>query len=97
MIVIIMMMIMIRLDRRDAGVLYSEVGEGGGAAMRISVDADRCSGHGRCYAVSPEVYTSDDEGYCAEQGTNWDVGPELAAAARAGAEACPEGAITVDE
>ncbi len=35
--------------------------------MRISVDAEQCIGHGRCYAVSPEVYEPDDEGFCADQ------------------------------
>ena len=31
--------------------------------MRISVDAEQCNGHGRCYTVSPEAYVPDDEGY----------------------------------
>jgi ferredoxin len=65
--------------------------------MRISVNADRCNGHGRCYTVSPEVYTPDDEGYCAERGGGRDVAAGLEAAARAGAQACPEGAIKVTE
>ncbi len=65
--------------------------------MRISIDAERCNGHGRCYTVSPEVYTSDDEGYCAGRGGSRDVVAGLETAARAGAEACPEGAITVTE
>lgn len=65
--------------------------------MRISVDADRCNGHGRCYTVSPAVYTSDDEGYCADRGGARNIAAGLETPARAGAEACPEGAITVTE
>jgi ferredoxin len=63
--------------------------------MRISVSESLCSGHGRCYAVGPEVYTSDDEGYCAQRGATHDVPAGLETAARAGADACPEGAITI--
>jgi ferredoxin len=65
--------------------------------MRISVDAGQCIGHGRCYTVSPEVFAPDDEGYCAGRGSSADVPAGREAAARAGAQACPEGAITLTE
>lgn len=65
--------------------------------MKISVDTARCSGHGRCYDLSPEVYASDDEGYCAQRGDTFNVADDLARAARIGAAACPEAAITVHE
>jgi ferredoxin len=66
--------------------------------MRISVDADQCNGHGRCNAVSPAVFEPDDEGYCAGRGDgSREVAAGLEAAARAGALACPEGAITITE
>lgn len=61
--------------------------------MRIEVDRDRCTGHGRCYTLSPEVYESDDEGYSAT--TSAVVPPGLEEAARRGARNCPEHAITV--
>jgi ferredoxin len=63
--------------------------------MRITVDHDICSGHGRCAAVAPDVYTLDDAGFCAV--TTLDVEPELAAAARTGANNCPERAITIED
>jgi ferredoxin len=63
--------------------------------MRISVDAEQCNGHGRCYTVSPEAYVPDDEGYCADRGRSREIPPGLETAARAGAQACPEGAITI--
>lgn len=65
--------------------------------MRISVDGQECVGHGRCYTVSPEVFEPDDEGYCAREGLLEEVPAALEAAARAGAQACPAGAITIVE
>lgn len=65
--------------------------------MRIAVSQELCSGQGRCYAVAPEVYTADDQGFCAQSGTEFDVPAGLEGQARLGAETCPEGAITVTE
>jgi ferredoxin len=65
--------------------------------MRVSVDAHLCSGQGRCYVVCPELFTSDDEGYCAPRGTHWDVPAGMEQGARLGVDSCPEGAITLDE
>jgi ferredoxin len=64
--------------------------------MRITVNGELCSGHGRCYDVSPEVFTPDDEGYCEQRGSDFLVGPGIENAARAGADACPERAITTE-
>jgi ferredoxin len=61
--------------------------------MRISVDAGECIGHGRCYAASPQVYAPDDEGFCADRGSSREIAAGLETAARAGAQACPAGAI----
>lgn len=63
--------------------------------MRIEVDRDVCTGHGRCYTLAPEVYEADDDGYCATVAL--DVPPELEQQARHGALNCPERAITVIE
>jgi ferredoxin len=63
--------------------------------MRISVDAEQCNGHGRCYTISPDVYAPDDEGFCADRGRSREIPAGFEAAARAGAQACPEGAITI--
>lgn len=61
--------------------------------MRIEFDADACTGHGRCYALSPEFFDADDDGYCVDP--SGDVPPGLEEAARRGALNCPENAITV--
>ena len=65
--------------------------------MHISVDGEQCVGHGRCYTVSPEVFEPDDEGFCAEQGIIRVISAGLEAAARAGGEACPAGAIAMTD
>ena len=59
------------------------------------MDLERCTGHGRCYTLAPEVYEPDDEGYCVILSEAVPV--ELADKARLGARNCPEDAITVDE
>jgi ferredoxin len=63
--------------------------------MRIEFDRDACTGHGRCYTVAPEFYRADDDGYCLDPAR--EVPVELEAAARIGAENCPEEAIAVVE
>jgi ferredoxin len=52
-----------------------------------------CVGHGLCEAAAPSVYELDDEGYCKTSG---EVPDALLQEARAGAEACPERALTVE-
>jgi ferredoxin len=62
--------------------------------MKIIVNREACSGHGRCHAVAPEVYTLDDDGYNAADG-EFEVAEHLHAAARLGADNCPERCITI--
>ena len=31
--------------------------------MHIQIDPERCTGHGRCYALAPELFDCDDEGH----------------------------------
>ena len=61
--------------------------------MRVVVDEETCTGHGRCYVLAPEVFAPDDFGHCVV--IREEVGDDLAAQARAGADNCPERAITV--
>ena len=39
-----------------------------GVAMFLSIDADKCMGHGRCYSVAPDLLTDDEEGFVAQRG-----------------------------
>ena len=61
--------------------------------MHISIDSEACQGHGRCYAMAPEVYTADDEGR--GEVIDAEIGDGLADQARVGALNCPESAITL--
>lgn len=60
---------------------------------RVWVDAGRCTGHGRCYTLAPDVFDSDEVGHCAVLVD--DVSGKLEAQAEAGEQNCPEGAITL--
>ncbi len=63
--------------------------------MKIRIDKARCTGNARCWAIAPELYQLDEEGYIASQGFAVPVGQE--ALARRGARACPERVIEVIE
>lgn len=66
-----------------------------GTGLRYALDTEMCAGHGRCYALAPESFESDDVGY----GQLIDIvhPAEARAAMEAVAIACPEEAITVVE
>ena len=64
--------------------------------MKIEFASDRCVGHGQCYALAPELFEPDDDGY-SQPKVDGDVPPELEAKARAAANTCPEYAITIIE
>ena len=61
--------------------------------VRITVDTERCQGHGRCFAVAPDLYPLNEDGYSAV--ATADVPPGSEPAAEAGVNACPERAISV--
>ena len=63
--------------------------------MRIVFDNEKCQGHGRCYALAPELFDADDEGYAVVLQAGDLVGDQVAAAQLA-ADNCPEYAITVE-
>lgn len=63
--------------------------------MRIRLDTEACQGHGRCYALAPDLFGCDDEGY-AQLLAAGELPPEREADARLAADNCPEFAITVD-
>jgi ferredoxin len=63
--------------------------------VRLRLDEAKCTGHGRCYVLSPDVFSEDDAGRCVLRVTL--VPPALADQARAGEQNCPEGAIEIAE
>lgn len=62
--------------------------------MKVTIDVDVCTGHGRCYALAPEVFEADDRGYGVV--IDDEVGPALEEQARNAAANCPERAITIE-
>jgi len=64
--------------------------------VRIELDEEVCTGHGRCYAVAPELFEPDDDdghGIVLHDGT---VPAGLEDLARKAAANCPERAIRVE-
>jgi ferredoxin len=61
--------------------------------MRVSVDADRCQGHARCWDISPQVFDLDDEGHGVVLLA--DVPPDLEDKACEAVRNCPERAISI--
>ncbi len=63
--------------------------------MRITLDAEKCQGHGRCYALAPDLFDSDDEGYATLLAVDGVVPEGQEDAAVLAADNCPEYAIEV--
>jgi ferredoxin len=62
--------------------------------MKIRFDKDRCTGHGRCYALAPELFDADEMGHClvlAEE-----VPGDLEEKAVLAVNTCPEGALSLE-
>lgn len=64
--------------------------------MKISVDNEVCDGHGMCYVVDPDLFPLDEDGYCAI-GVGKQVPAGEESMAREGVDACPVGALRIDE
>lgn len=64
--------------------------------MKIHIDESRCEGHGRCYALAPELFESDDigTGLVIGDGT---VSDQQLHAARLAVANCPERAVVLEE
>jgi ferredoxin len=60
--------------------------------MKVSVDDQRCRGHGVCVTLCPEVFSLTDDGYA--EAISSDVPTEFEAATREAIDCCPEQAIT---
>jgi ferredoxin len=63
--------------------------------MKIHVDEGRCEGHGRCYALAPDLFASDDIGNGHEIGDGT-VRPDQEHNARLAVANCPERAVVLE-
>lgn len=59
--------------------------------MKVTVDEDRCAGHGMCLTLCPEVFEMTDDGWAVADPEDVPVGLENAA--RDAIANCPEQAI----
>jgi ferredoxin len=64
--------------------------------MKVAIDTERCTGHGRCYVLAPALFTDDERGFGEVIGDG-QVPPELEDLARTAARACPEQAVELLE
>lgn len=64
--------------------------------MKVVVDTTLCTGHGRCYALAPDVFGADDFGHCEILVTE-PLTEVQRAQAKLGADNCPERAIAVHD
>jgi ferredoxin len=63
--------------------------------MKLRIDYDLCSGHGRCYGLVPELFHDDELGY--GQVTVEDIEETDRVAAERAIASCPERAISLSE
>jgi len=61
--------------------------------VKVSVDEDRCAGHGVCVGLCPEVFDLTTEGYAIAIVT--DVPASFETVVRQASEQCPTSAILV--
>jgi ferredoxin len=60
--------------------------------MRVVIETDVCTGHGRCYMVAPSVFAADDSGFGVVV-VDGPLDPGQVAEARSAMANCPERAI----
>jgi ferredoxin len=60
--------------------------------MKLKVDGNKCQGHGRCYAIAPDLFIVDKNGNASARVSEV---PEDRKDAELAAANCPESAITV--
>ena len=61
---------------------------------RVTLDTEKCTGHGRCYALSPSLFEPDDDGDGQLIDATGIVESEAdIAAAQLAVDGCPESAI----
>jgi ferredoxin len=63
--------------------------------MKVHVDTEICSGHGRCYTLAPEVFEADENGHSSV--ISIEVPESLRDKAEIGRDNCPERAITIED
>jgi ferredoxin len=63
--------------------------------MKVHLERSKCSGHAQCYALHPDLFPIDDDGYSTLQ--DHAVAPGDEQATREGVNACPEVALIIEQ
>ncbi len=63
--------------------------------MKLYIDESLCSGHGRCYTLSPALVQPNEEGFPDHLGQEFEVPSGLEDDGQKIVSNCPEGAIRV--
>ena len=63
--------------------------------MKVVIDSEMCTGHGRCYSLAPQVFAADDEGHSTL--VQQDTPDSLLDKALIGVQNCPERAISIED
>ncbi len=58
---------------------------------RVVLDTERCTGHGRCYDLAPDLFDADDRGHCVVMVD--EVPDDRHQVAQLAVESCPEQAL----
>ena len=69
-------------------------------SMKIRIDTDSCTGHGRCYTLAPDLFAADDEtgyGVVIGDGEVDADRAELVEQARRAVNNCPERAVVAED
>jgi ferredoxin len=61
--------------------------------IRVTIDTERCEGHGRCVMLAPEVFDQDDDGHGIVVVDS--IPSELEVSVAQAVASCPEGAISL--
>ena len=64
--------------------------------MKVTIDAARCQGQGRCFGIAPEIFDFDDLGNGVVIGDGLVDDEELKSKARLAQANCPEHAINIE-
>jgi ferredoxin len=63
--------------------------------VRVRIDLEACTGHGRCYVLAPDVFDADDVGHSVALFD--EVPADLEDQARIAVANCPEQAISISD
>lgn len=63
------------------------------SGLRLVLDPERCTGHGRCYDVAPALFDADERGHCVVRAPV--PSAEHHDLARLAVESCPEQALAL--